>query len=241
VTTGIPPDEAESASFAGNGDGPDRRRQAPSHPRRSGGAAVVIVLVLAVAGIGVGLAWAAVAPPVSMAMTQVGPVPVSELDAGRVVAMDAWYAVLGGGAGLLLGAVLATVFLRHGAAMVVALAVGACLAAALAYVAGSLAANGELVLRWGPDVPPETMLSAPLTLHAYGFLLVWPVAVLAPVVPLAWLGAPDDRDGYGSMNVSRPESGPSGPIGPEHPHAISRRSDIHRHSGRTGEDGPAVV
>jgi MFS family permease len=240
VTTGIPPDEAASAAFAGNSDGPDRRRPAASRPSRTAGAVAVILLVLAVGGVGVGLVWAAVAPSVDMAMTQIGPVPVSELDAGRIVAMDAWYAVLGGGAGLLLGAVLATVFLRHGAAMVVALAVGACLAAVLAYAAGSLAANGELVLRWAPDAAPETLLSSPLILHAYGFLFVWPVAVLASVVPLAWLGTPDDGDGYRYVGGRRTESRPPPPIGREHPPAHDRQTGIHRPSGRAGEDGPHV-
>jgi hypothetical protein len=227
VTTGMPPEGAPSAAFTGNSDGPGRRRRPAPRAGRSAGAVVVIVLVLGLAGVGIGLAWAALAPSVQMAMTQVGVVPISELDAGRVVAMDSWYAVLGGGAGLVLGAVLASVFLRHGVAMVIALLVGASLAAVLAYISGSLAANGEIVLRWQPDAQPDTLLSAPLMLHAYGFLLVWPLAVLAPVIPLAWLGAHDDRDEYGYDRADPVSSRPR-PARPYGPPATGGEPDIHR-------------
>jgi hypothetical protein len=71
-------------------------------------ACLVIVLTLAVAGAGCGVAWAVAAPDIELIMTQLGPFPGSELDAGRIVAMDSWYAVLGSVTGLVVGAVLAT-------------------------------------------------------------------------------------------------------------------------------------
>jgi hypothetical protein len=155
-------------------------------------ACLVIVLTLAVAGAGCGVAWAVAAPDIELIMTQLGPFPGSELDAGRIVAMDSWYAVLGSVTGLVVGAVLATVYLRHGVAMVVALVAGAGLAALLALTVGGLVANGTLDWAAEPAAPVDTAVAAPLRLHAYGCLLAWPIAVLAPVVPLAWLGWLDD-------------------------------------------------
>jgi len=149
---------------------------------------VLIVVVLAIAGAVAGFVWARLVPDVEFVMTQIGPMPGSEIDAGELASMDSWYGVLGGGVGLVLGAVLATVFLRYGAVTVVALAVGGCLAAVAAFVVGSVVANGGVVLTWQPKAPLDTRLTSPLTLHAYGFLLVWPIAVLAPVVPVAWFG-----------------------------------------------------
>lgn len=154
---------------------------------------MLIVVALAVAGAAVGIAWAMVAPAVQVVVTTVGPVPVTEEAAGDLAAMDSWYALLSGGVGVLLSAVLATIFLRHGVAMVLALVVGGCVAAVVALVVGGLLANGAVVLDWHPSQPPGAQLAAPLMLHARGYLLVWPIAVLAPVVPLAWFGWSDDE------------------------------------------------
>ncbi|MEQ7007371.1 hypothetical protein ABN028_14435 [Actinopolymorpha sp. B17G11] len=171
-------------------------------------ACMVIVLTLALAGVGCGIAWAVLAPDIELIMTQVGPLPASELDAGRLVAMDSWYAVLAGVIGLMLGAVLATFFLRQGVVMVVALIAGACLAAVLASAAGSLVANGTVVWTADPAATVDTTVAAPLRLHAYGYLFAWPIAVLAPVVPLAWLGWLDDDRPAGisatSLSTGRP-------------------------------------
>jgi MFS family permease len=183
-------------------------------------AAVLIVALLVVAGGAAGLAWTALAPRVTMGMTVVGPVPVTEEAAGQLVGMDAWYALLGGAVGIVLGTVLATLFLRHGTAMVVSLVVGGCLAAVAALVVGSYVANGSLLLAWHPHAPPGTRLTAPLMLHARGYLLAWPIAVLAPVIPLAWLGW---------------NSGPPGDV------ARASEPDIHRSHNQHVQDAPPVV
>jgi hypothetical protein len=177
-------------------------------------ACVVIVLTLALAGAGCGIAWTVVAPDIELVMTQVGPLPATELDAGRLVAMDSWYAVLGAIAGLVVGAVLATAFLRHGVVMVVALVVGAGVAALLALTVGSLLANGTPDWTAEPAAHVETAVAAPLRLHAYGCLLAWPIAVLAPVVPLAWLWWLDDDQPVTDNAVSLstgPATGQQGP------------------------------
>lgn len=148
----------------------------------------MVVSVFLVSGILVGLIWPHLVPDVEMVMTQVGPYPVTEADAGELMSMDAWYALLGGGAALLVGAVLGASYIRFGVVTVLALLAGACVAAVAALAVGSLSAGGEVLLAWEPKVPERTELTAPLMLHAYGVMLVWPVAALAPMIPLAWLG-----------------------------------------------------
>jgi len=155
---------------------------------------VVIVVVMALAGLLSGIVWAFAAPEVHHVMTELGPVPETELEADRLVGMDGWYGILAGGVGLVVGAFLAASYLRHGVTMVLALLVGSSAAAILSVVMGSLVANGAIVFDFEPRVPPGSRLVAPLTLHAYGFMLVWPIAALAPVVPLAWFGWLDYGD-----------------------------------------------
>lgn len=151
-------------------------------------AAVVIIGVFLAAGVAIGLIWPHLVPDVDMVMTQVGPYPVTEADAGDLMSMDAWYALLGGGAALLIGAVLGAIYIRFGVATVLTLLVGASVAAVVALAVGTLSAGGEVLLAWEPQVPEQTELTAPVMLHAYGVMLAWPVAALAPMIPLAWLG-----------------------------------------------------
>ncbi|WP_020573446.1 hypothetical protein [Actinopolymorpha alba] len=184
---------------SGSGSSPGRRGTG------SALAFTTVVGVLALAGVVVGFAWARLAPRVEMVMTQIGPFPPTELEAGKLVAMDAWYAILAGGTGVVLGAVLGTIYLRRGISMVFALTVGSLLAAVLAFVVGDLVANGEIVLAWHPRAQPGDTLTTPLTLHAFGVLLVWPLAALAPVIPLAWLGWAGEESSASPV-IHRPNS-----------------------------------
>lgn len=153
-------------------------------------AALIIIGVLAVLGVVAGVIWQQLAPEVEMRMTDVGPYPLNELEAGQLMSMDGWYAALAGGIGLIAGSVLATVFLRYAGTMVIALVIGSCLAAVLAFAVGTVMGNGEIIVAWEPDAKLWAPLSAPLQLHAYGVALIWPIAALAPVVPLAWWAWP---------------------------------------------------
>lgn len=160
-----------------------RREREPSRLK----AVLVILGVFVLAGVGSGLVWPHLVPQVQMVMTDVGPFPLSEAEAGQLMAMDGTYAALAGILGLLLGTTLFMIFQRRGPAVVVAMAIGAGLAAALALTVGSYLAGGELVLAWQPHAEVGTELAAPLGLHAYGVMLIWPIAALAPIVPLVWL------------------------------------------------------
>lgn len=191
MTTGIPPSSPTPPSSPPDVPAQGTTGRGESIARRR--AFVVCVVVLALAGVVSGLVWPLLVPDVELRMTHVGPYPASEHDAGLLAAMDSWYAVLGGVAGVLLGAVLGTLYLRHGVVTVVALLVGGVVAALASFVIGELVANGAVILRWEPDLPVGASMQAPLMLRAYGFLLVWPVAVLAPLLPLAWFGWVDEE------------------------------------------------
>ncbi|HEY6738919.1 MAG TPA: hypothetical protein VI076_08720 [Actinopolymorphaceae bacterium] len=177
------PQHAAHPPAPGSGD-----RESRAGRRR---AVLVIVTVLGSLGLIAGLVWPHVVPRVDMIMTSVGPYPVSEAEAASLMAMDGWYAVFAGIGGVLAGAVLGGLYLRHGLTTLFALLGGSILAAVLALVVGSVSESGELLLAWDPRVPADTEITAPLMLHAYGVLLVWPIATLAPLLPLAWLGWED--------------------------------------------------
>lgn len=159
------------------------------------------------AGVVAGLVWPHLVPEVEMQMTELGPYPVSETEAGELMVMDGWFALLGGGLGLLCGSVLATVFLRYGSIMVLALLGGSCAAALLAFTVGTIGGNGEVVLAWNPQASPGTSLTAPLQLHAYGVALLWPIATLAPVAPLAWWAWPYEEEDDADDTVHGSEGG----------------------------------
>jgi hypothetical protein len=162
---------------------PPQRVPEPSRVK----AVLVIVGVFVLAGVVSGLVWPHLVPQVQMVMTDLGPFPVDETEAGQLMVMDGTYAGLAGVLGLVLGTTLFMIFQRRGPAIVIALAVGAGLAAALALTVGSFSSGGELVLAWQPRAEVGTQLDAPLGLHAYGVMLIWPIASLAPIVPLVWL------------------------------------------------------
>ncbi len=187
---------------------PPGPRTPPDRTPGAGRAFWLIAVVLVAAGAIAGLVWAwtAPSPHVAMTMTELGPFPNDEEQAARLVAMDGWYAALGAGTALVLGTVLATLFLRHGLVMVAGLLVGSVLAAVAAVVVGSLVANGALIWSWSPHAAPGTALSAPLTLHAYGILVAWPLAALAPVIPLVWLGSGRDGELSGVIHSRRDQS-----------------------------------
>jgi cation transporter-like permease len=205
VNTYVPPqpqpeplNPADPSAPAG---APGRRRSHRPERAEQGGlrAVLIIVGVFAVLGIAAGVVWQQMAPQVEMQMTEIGPYPVNELEAGQLMSMDGWYAALAGCLGLIAGSVLATIFLRHAWVMVLGLLAGSVLAAVLAFTIGTVMGNGEIIVAWQPEAKLWSPLSAPLQLHAYGVALIWPIAALAPIVPLAWwawpLAEPDDETG----------------------------------------------
>lgn len=157
-------------------DGAQRRR-----------AVLVTLAAFVLAGVVAGLVWPHLVPHPRMVATDQGPVPLTELDAGRLIAMDGWYAVLAAGLGALGGIGLFTAFRRHGPWVVGAVAAGSVLAAAVMLVVGTYVGSGEVILAWAPDATAGTRLRAPVSVRAYGVVAVWPLAALIPVLVLSWL------------------------------------------------------
>jgi LPXTG-motif cell wall-anchored protein len=102
-----------------------------------------IVLALALLGVPTGLLWLWLAPRADFRVTDAGPVPIGNPSGELLVADDAVFALILAGVGLLVGA--AAWFLlrrRRGVATVLALALGACLTAVVAWQVGELLGAG---------------------------------------------------------------------------------------------------
>lgn len=148
-----------------------------------------IVLALAIAGIPAGLLWFWLAPRAVFEVTDAGPVPVGDPSQELLVADDAVFALVLLGLGLLAGAA-AWVFLRRrrGVATVLALAVGACLTAVVAWQLGELLAPGPTEQELA-DVGNRVTTS--LTLGSWAAMAMGPFGALLSYVA-AVLYAPHD-------------------------------------------------
>lgn len=145
-------------------------------PRRLLGEAGLASLV---AGVVVGVLWPRLAPDVTLIVID-GAARLGEQAGLHVFDQDAWFGILAVVAGVLLGGAL---WHRHGERHPVA--------TPIVLVAGGLAGS---VLAWqvggrlGPQLPSTagledlTEVTAPLELHAYGVLLLWPLASVVVVL-----------------------------------------------------------
>lgn len=190
-------DPGESGDDAGSGPGSRRRSTPPVTARAVGVMASVMVGAFVVAGAIAGMVWSRLglsAGQVEMVMGEDGPIFRNEFDAGQVVAMDGWFAVLGLIAGAVVGSVLFVVFRGNGPWATLCLTVASAIGAVVAFGVGALAANDQVIVAWEPRAEIGAPLSAPLTVHAYGVLLAWPIATLVGIAVLAWLGSPEQRE-----------------------------------------------
>jgi LPXTG-motif cell wall-anchored protein len=142
-----------------------------------------IVLALAGAGVVAGLLWSWLAPRADFRVTDAGPVPVGNLPAELLVADDAVFALLLLGLGLLAGAAAWFLRRRRGVATVLALAVGGCLAAIVAWQVGEFLGPGpteQQLADVGALVTTSlTLGSLPaMALAPFGALLAYVAAVL---------------------------------------------------------------
>lgn len=101
-----------------------------------------IVLALALAGVPAGLLWWGLAPRAVYRVTATGPVAVGNPSDELLVADDAVFALLLAGVGLLAGAAVWLLRRRRGVATLVALALGTCLTAVVAWQLGELLGAG---------------------------------------------------------------------------------------------------
>lgn len=164
----------------------------------------VVAGVFALAGVVAGVVWSRLGlrgGPIEAIMYNGRPAFADEVTAARLFEMDGSFAAIGAITGLLLGAVLYPIFRRHGPWTVGALVVGGVLGAVISFAVGTVAANDELILAWNPTAEHGATLSVPLTLHAYGVAVAWPLSALISVLVLGWLWRPETSAPSGADRV----------------------------------------
>ena len=138
---------------------------------------------LALAGVPAGLLWWALAPRADFRVTDTGPVPIGDVSGELLVADDAVFVLVLAAAGLLAGAAAWFLRRRRGVATVLALALGACLTAVVAWQVGELLGAGPSEAELadvGTRVTTSLTLGSPAALASAPFtaLLAYVVAVL---------------------------------------------------------------
>ncbi len=141
--------------------------------------ALMAVLVVAVVA---GVVWSELAPRLQFLVTVVGPFPVTEESAGRVVDADGWFAVLSVAVGLVAGVAAVVVLppLNRGRAAV-SLAVTAA-GLFVMFAVGQLLANSRLVWSWNPVAGDNHEVTGPLVLQAWGVVTIAPIVALVIVL-----------------------------------------------------------
>ena len=197
-TGGVPP--TPPAFVLGD---PDRRTDRAIDPSaRWGGrqelradlrVSALLTSALALCGLPVGLLWEALAPRADFRVTAEGPVPVGDPSAELSVAGDSVLVLLLAGLGLLAGALAWWLRRGRGVAVVIALALGAALAALLAWQLGELLGSGPSeadLERVGAVVTTPVRLSALPALSAAPFSAVLAYVVGALATRSDGLGRP---------------------------------------------------
>jgi hypothetical protein len=155
---------------------------------------LVVLAAFVVAAIVVGVAWPMVVDPVVVERTEDG-LLTDEVALGDRFDAVGWYALLSGGAGLLLGAILVSIRRAHEVMTLLAVLVGACAASWLAAGIGT----------WlGPDDPNQVLADAEIgatapervVLTAEVAYLVWPISAVIGSAVVLWSqpGRRDERD-----------------------------------------------
>lgn len=161
-----------------------------------------LVLALALTGVPVGLLWWALAPRASFRVTETGPVAIGDVSEELLVADDSVFALLMVGAGLLAGAAAWRLRRRRGVATVLALALGGCVTAGVAWQVGELLGAGPSAAELA-DVGVRVTTS--LTLGSLPAMALAPfAAVLAYVGPVLLAG----DDGLGRTEPEPAEPTP---------------------------------
>ena len=173
---GGPPAFLLSSRGAGNAGIPAAARwHGRQELRADRRASAVLAAVLAVCGVPVGLLWVALAPRADFRVTADGPVPLGRPPLELAVADDSVLVLLLVGLGLLAGAVAWRVRRLRGVAVLVALSLGASLAAVIAWQLGELLGPGPTeadLARVG------AVLTTPLRLSALPALAAAPFSAL---------------------------------------------------------------
>jgi hypothetical protein len=168
---------------------------------------LVVLASFLVAGVVVGVLWPQLVEPVTVTRTDLG-LQTGEVPLAHQFDQDAWYALLGGGVALLLGVALTRWRRAHETATLVAVVLGALLAAAVASLLGTAIGPepAEVVLadaEIGDSAPDEVRVTAEA---AY---LAWPLGAVLGAVVVLWApsggssGGPSGGASGGSVAVLR--------------------------------------
>jgi hypothetical protein len=145
---------------------------------------VVVLLSFVVAALVVGVVWPHVVDPVTVRRNDIG-LLTGEVALGEKFDNVGWYALLAGGFGLLLGAVLASRRRTHEVVTLLAIVAGAFLAAWLSARVGT----------WlGPDDPNQVLANAKVgatapdrvVVTADSAYLMWPISALVGCAVVLW-------------------------------------------------------
>jgi len=169
---------------------------------------VRLVLVLALAGVVAALLWWWLTPRADFRITHDGPVVIGNPSEELLVASDAIFALIMVAFGLVAGAAAWFLRRRRGVAVVLALAVGGCAMAVVAWRFGELLGAGPSAAQLA-DV--GGIVTSPLRLRSLPALAVGPFgALLAYLVPVVTvhrddLGRTPDRELLGTRALDAEE------------------------------------
>lgn len=172
-------------------------------------ASALLTAVLAACGLPVGLLWEAFAPRAEVRVTAEGLVPVGAPPLELAVADDSVLVLLLVGLGLAAGAVAWRLRRLRGVAVLMALAVGASLAAVLAWQLGELLAPAPAEAELGRV---GAVVTTPLRLQALPALAAAPFsALLAYLLGVALTRSDDLGRSTGDRSGPVPDAAPSAP------------------------------
>jgi len=157
-----------------------------------------------VVGLLVGVAWRLIAPEVVVGVSD-GNTALVPLEARRLFTVDAWFAVLGAVAGLLVTLVMFTRHRHRPLATLAGLVAGGILGSLVAWRLGGVLGPDPLDERVA-DAADGARLPLPLDLEATGVLLVWPVVAVVAVLVITALS-----DDHTSWRRPRPDAAPISP------------------------------
>lgn len=157
-----------------------------------------VVAVSLVAGVLIGWLWPAIAPEVVGQVTAEGEIGVSIAAAAEYFPREAVLAALASGTGAVLSLYYAVRFRMRPVTTVLALPVGGAAGTAVAVFVGRLVGPGDAATR-AAQAGVGDELVMPLTLHAHGLLVAWPL--VATIVGFAVALVRDDRSPWGAPSL----------------------------------------
>ncbi len=192
-----PSDPAPDA--APDGGGPERAREL-----REG---VLIALLVALSGALLGVLWAWLAPRIPL-IADTHNVYLKNTEGEEAIGADGTFVLLGLAFGVVTAAAVFFFRRRGGIPLVVSLAAGGLLGAALGWLVGMWLGPTPDVVAHARQVGPGVVFDGPLRLQAKGALLAWPIASMLTLLALVGLFGPRDPEPEWPEWSARPQQEP---------------------------------